>query len=264
VSSSSRPQYTFGDTPVAAQRLLLVAQVFAAPSRAFLAEAVPVPPAVALDLGCGPGVTTRLVADVTRAARAVGLDTSEPFLELAGVDAPDGVEFAQHDATELPLPEAPVDLIYCRLLLAHLPDPGATVAAWATQLRGGGRLLVDEVEWIETSHPVLAAYEEVVLGLVRSRGGLMYAGPTVDALHDGPGFRQCSSIVREVAVATADAARMYSMNLATWRDDPHVRETHPVEMIDRLAKDLEALTRSPGASEITWGVRQVAYERTGP
>jgi trans-aconitate 2-methyltransferase len=261
VTSPSRPQYTFGDTPVAAQRLLLVARVFAAPSREFLAEAVLEPPPVALDLGCGPGVSTRLVADVTRAARTVGLDTSDSFLELAAVEAPDGVEFTRHDATDLPLPQSPVDLIYCRLLLAHLPDPAATVAAWTTQLHPGGRLLVDEVEWIETSHPVLATYEEVVLGLVQSRGALMYAGPVVHALREGPGFRQSSSRVCEVAVATADAARMYSMNLETWRDDPHIRATHPPEMIDQLAGDLEELTRSSGGSEITWGVRQVAYER---
>jgi trans-aconitate 2-methyltransferase len=262
-SGGSRPSYTFGDTPLAAERLRLVAQVFAEPSRAFLTEAVAARPRIALDLGCGPGVTTRLVAGVTGAPRTIGLDTSAAFLELAAIDGPPGVEFVLHDATELPLPEAPVDLVYCRLLLAHLPDPGATVAAWASQLAPGGRLLIDEVEWIETTHPVLAAYEDTVVGLVASRGAPMYAGPTVDGVRHGSGWQQRSSVVRIVRVATAAAARMFSMNLTTWRDDPHIRAQHSPKAIEQLAHDLDELTESSGIVDISWGIRQVAYERTG-
>lgn len=260
---TSRPEYTFRDSPLAAERLRLVAEVFDAPSRVFLTEAVAAPPRIALDLGCGPGVTTRLVAEATGAVRTIGLDTSAAFLERAAADAPAGMEFARHDASEMPLPHAPVDLIYCRLLLAHLPDPRTTVAGLATQLATHGRLLVDDLEWIETSHPVLAAYEEVVVGLVASRGALMYAGPVVDGLREGPGWRQCSSRVRNVPVSTAAAARMFSMNLMTWRDDPYVVEHHDPDAIDRLAHDLSMLTGSTATGEITWGIRQIAYERTG-
>ena len=54
---------------------------------------------------------------------------------------------------------------------------------------------------------------------------------------------------------------MYSMNLATWRDDPHIREEHAPEAIDALAGDLEALTVATETGAITWGVRQVVYLR---
>ena len=67
-------QYAFGDTQLARERLDLVADVFAAPSATFLREQVDFRPGLALDLGCGPGRTTRLVADVTGAAKVVGLD----------------------------------------------------------------------------------------------------------------------------------------------------------------------------------------------
>jgi trans-aconitate 2-methyltransferase len=257
-----RPRYTFGDTPLAAARLHLVARVFESPSRSFLTESVSGPPRVALDLGCGPGVSTRLVAEVTGAERVIGLDTSPAFVALATADAPDGVEFAVHDATQLPLPNAPVDLIYCRLLLAHLADGPATVAGLTTQLAVGGRLLVDEVEWIDTTHPVLAEYERLVVDLVGSRGAPMYAGPIVNALRGGGGWVQRSSRVRVVPVATADAAAMYGMNLATWRDDPYVREHHDRAAIDALAHGLGALAASPDLGGITWGLRQVVFERT--
>ena len=95
MSPNERPQYTFGDTPLAATRLQLVAQVFEPASRAFLTEAVASPPDTALDLGCGPGASTRLVAEVTRARHTTGLDVSDAFLEIAAVDAPAGIEFAR-------------------------------------------------------------------------------------------------------------------------------------------------------------------------
>jgi SAM-dependent methyltransferase len=244
------------------ERLRLVAEVFAPSSRAFLAEAVTDRPALAIDIGCGPGVSTRLVARVTGAARTIGLDTSPTFLEVAGHDAPRGVTFVRHDATSVPLPERPADLVYCRLLLAHLPDPAALVAAWATQLTAGGRLLVDEIEWMDVRVPEFVAYEEIVLDLVGSRDAPMYAGPIVDAVREGPGWRQETSTVRTVPVSTAAAARMFAMNVATWRDDPYIREHYAADDIERLRRDLATLTRSAATDEIVWGMRQVVVAPT--
>jgi trans-aconitate 2-methyltransferase len=261
-TNDPRPRYTFGDTPRAAERLQLLARVFDAPSRSFLAESVARPPRIALDVGCGPGVTTRLVAAVTGAGRTVGLDASPAFIDIAGTEASSGVGFLVHDVTRLPLPLAPVDLIYCRLLLAHLPDVEGTVDGFMTQLAAGGLLLVDEVEWIDARHPVLATYERMVLDLVGSQGAPMYAGPIVDTLRRGDGWVQRSSRVRVVPVATAAAARMYGMNLATWRDDPHIRDRYDPDAVNQLADDLAALAESVGTDEITWGVRQVVFERT--
>jgi ubiquinone/menaquinone biosynthesis C-methylase UbiE len=263
VTREARPQYTFGETPLAAERLRLVARVFDAPSRTFLTETVTDPPAVALDLGCGPGVTTRLLAETTGARRSIGIDASDAFLAQAARDAPPGVEFVRHDVADVPLPGAPVELLYCRLLLAHLPDPSALIGRWASQLTPAGRLLVDELEAIHPMHPVLAEYERIVVALVGSRGAVMYAGPIVGALTEGDGWRQSASTVRNVAVSTADAARMFTMNVTTWRDDPFIQERYPAREIDRLGRDLDALTESPATDEITWIMRQLVYERTG-
>jgi SAM-dependent methyltransferase len=261
--SAARPQYTFGDTPLAVDRLRLVASVFDASSRAFLAAAVPRPPRVAIDVGCGPGVSTRLVAEVTGAGHTVGIDSSPTFLEVAATGAPAGLDFVRYDVTSVPLPVAPADLVYCRLLLAHLPDPAGLVGAWATQLTAVGRLLLDEIEWMEVRVPEFVRYEEIVLDLVGSRGAPMYAGPIVDAVREGAGWRQTASALRSVPVSTAAAARMFAMNLATWRSDPHIREHYDPDDIERLRRDLATLTHSAADDEIVWGMRQVVYEPTG-
>jgi SAM-dependent methyltransferase len=200
------------------------------------------------------------VAELTRAALVVGLDMSEPFLSAAR-RAP-GVAFVCADTTRSFPTRAP-DLVYCRLLLAHLPDPQRVVGAWAQQLRTGGLLLLDEVEWIRTDNLVLARYEEIVTAMVESRGAHISVGPYITGLV-GDGWRQRSDTLRRYAVATADAARMYAMNLATWRHDRFVADTYDPATIDDLATGLDQLTRSSTTDEIEWGLRQVVYERIQP
>ncbi|HSO97135.1 MAG TPA: class I SAM-dependent methyltransferase [Acidimicrobiia bacterium] len=258
------PRYTFGDSPVAARRLELLSDAYEDSTRAFLAEAAPVAPRVAVDLGCGLGASTRLLAAASRATRTIGVDTSAAFVAVATDRGVPGVTFVRRDATTVPLPGAPADLLYCRLLLAHVPDPPATVRAWATQLAPRGRLLIDEMEWIDAAHPVLVAYEAVVRGLVASRGAPMFAGPMVATVLGGPGWRQCHNGVRRVAIPAPIAARIYELNLRAWRDDPYIRDRHPSAELDGLAGDLADLAESSSSAPVVWAVRQIAFERHAP
>src|SRR5262245_10740178 len=109
--------YLFKDTDLAAQRLQVLAEVYAPSSRAFLQDAVNTVPQLALDLGCGPGYTTHLLAETTSSLRTIGLDSSEHFLTLARRNANEHIAFLRHDATQVPFPTGPSDLIFCRMLL---------------------------------------------------------------------------------------------------------------------------------------------------
>ena len=252
------PQYAFRDTDLARQRLELVADVFAAPSTAFLQQEVGFRPQLALDLGCGPGRTTHLLAGVTDAQLVVGMDISEAFLGVARRRP--SIAFVRADITSS-LPVHMPDLIYCRLLLAHLPEPQDVIGTWVQQLRPGGLLLLDEVEWIHTDNPGLAVYEQIVTAMVGSRGAHISVGPYITGL-GGEGWGPRSDTLCRYDVTTADAARMYAMNLATWRHDPFVVDTYETATIDDLAAGLNELTRSSATHEIEWGLRQVVYERT--
>src|SRR5258708_35887545 len=97
--------YAFGDTDIAARRLELLANVFEHSMRACLREA---PAArlglaqnlaqkIAIDLGCGPGFTTHLIAETLGFSRVVGLETSKRFIELARATANVRVSFELHD-----------------------------------------------------------------------------------------------------------------------------------------------------------------------
>lgn len=256
------PTYAFGDGSLPARRLALVADVFEPPSRGFLEDRAPEAPGVALDLGCGPGFSTRLVADVTGAHRTIGLDASDDYLGRAREQARAGIEFVRHDVTELPLPQAPVDLIFARLVLAHLRHPVHHLRAWATQLAPGGRLLVDENESIETANPVLARYEQMVTEVVATRGANIHAGPVVAEVTGGEGWRRVASEVRTWPVPEPQAARMFAMNLATWRADPLATARYAPAALDELAAALDDLSSSDSTGAVVWRIRQVAFERS--
>jgi SAM-dependent methyltransferase len=254
--------YLFGDTDLAARRLGVVARVFGEPTRAFLRDAVPTPPAVAVDLGCGPGFTTRLLAETLPCRRVVGLDNSHSFIEAARSTATPGVSFELHDVAALPLPVDGIELIYGRFLLTHLPRPGELVAAWIGELRPGGLLLLEEPEWIRAGMAVFSTYLDIVAAMLRDQSAELYLGPVLDGLDVRPKAARRLSRVTTHVVSNRDAATMFSMNLPTWRESAFVRSRYSAGEIDELHAELRAIARGPErGSNITWGLRQIAFER---
>ena len=252
--------YTYGEGDSEADRLALVAELFAGTSGSFLSEAVGFHPRLALDLGCGVGHTTRLLAEMLRPDRVVGVERSANFLSKARGAAPEEVSFVRHDVTLAPLPHGgEADLIYARLLLSHLPDPEEVALEWLAQLAPGGLLLLDEVEWIETEQPVFHEYLSILARMMAHHGQELYVGPRLEAATKGPERR--FSRVAPASPTTAHVARMFAINLSNWRGNDFVRANHTNRELDRLATDLSRLTASRDAAEIRWGMRQIAIER---
>ncbi|PSP82476.1 SAM-dependent methyltransferase [Halobacteriales archaeon QS_1_68_17] len=77
-----------------------------------------------LDVGCGTGELTRVLAAETP-GDVVGVDADRSL--LAGVDAP----VVRGDARRLPFPDDSFDLVVCQALLINLADPGAAVREFA-------------------------------------------------------------------------------------------------------------------------------------
>ena len=100
-------------------------------------------PNVAVDLGCGPGFTTRLLQQTTGAALTIGVDRSGHFLRLAAQSAPT-LRFVRHDLTEGPPPVEPADVLFCHLLLSHLPDPANAIESWKSCITPTGVILFEQ------------------------------------------------------------------------------------------------------------------------
>ena len=263
-AGSGSPRYLFGDSDVAAHRLHVLSEVFAESSRRFLRAAAPDRPGLAVDIGCGPGYTTRLVADVLRPLRTVGIDTSEAFITEARRTGAGGsnVSYLAHDAAAVPFPVGPADLIYARFVATHLHNPTATIRGWATQRVPGGLLLLDDVDSISTANPVLSRYLTILTALLEHQGNRLYVGPTVSNVAAPGLLRSKIDTVRRLRVPDGRAATMFRLNLETWRDHPFVADTYGADAVRRLADGLAAEVGAAGAASTTeWRMRQIAFER---
>jgi len=165
------PGYAFGDSDAAAERLGMLAELFGPPSRSLLRSLGGRAIGLAIDLGCGPGHTTRLLAEELQPAQIVGLDRSESFLGRARVSGLDA-QWYRHDVTEVPFPVGPADPIYSRLVLARLPQPDQAVADWMGQLRPEGVLVLEEDEDIVTELATFVRYEAMSSDLVRPEAAI--------------------------------------------------------------------------------------------
>lgn len=248
--------YTYGDTDLAAERLDLVAGAFEPTTRSFLVRDGVRRSALALDLGCGPGNTTRLLAGTLSPARTVGIDASRAFVERASRSAPEGVTFHEHDVRTVPLPGAPADLIFCRLLLSHLADPPDVVARWGSQLRVEGLLMLDEMEDITAEEPIITRYLDLTRGVVRRTGAELFVGPTLDAMPDPHGLKRVANAIASFTLPESTAAEIFGMNLSV------LTERGEVGPQDELAAELVALARSGAQTPTTWRVRQLAFTRS--
>jgi len=212
-------RYTYGEGDVADRRLADIASYFDVSSEAFVRRQAPAPITLAVDLGCGPGHTTRMLHRSAGARLTVGLDSSHDFLRRAAARLPQ-CRFVRCDVRRPVLPCAP-DLAYCRFVLSHLPDPPSVLDRWADNLARGGRLLVDELEDIETDLPVFRRYLEVGGRLVASQGARLWVGPALS----GAAYRSrilLSETVR-LQVPNRTAASWFHPNTVTvWEREPAV------------------------------------------
>jgi trans-aconitate 2-methyltransferase len=135
-------------------------------------------PGLALDLGCGPGFTTRLLSRVARPERTVGVDRSKAFLSQARAGAAAGKGYVTADVAVAPLRIAGIgaqpDLIYARFLSSHLPEQA--VAGWAKELAAGGLLLLEEVDSISTEVAAFDEYLKIASEVLAQYGNELFVG----------------------------------------------------------------------------------------
>ena len=250
--------YTFGDSERAARRLAVVARVFEPASAAFVTACRGADAVVAIDLGCGPGHTTEMLARASGCARCIGMDASEAYV-AEGSSRTKAVEFVQHDVLATPYPTPRADLLYARFLVTHLPDPAAAVAAFTSQLAPRGRLLLDEVEWIRSEASPFVRYLAHVEAMLGDAGQCLYVGPRIGDIASNR-ERVHENAVRTLDVAPRDAAEMFALNWETLRENAGVLARTTAAERDALAAELAALRDGGESAPITWGLRQVAME----
>ena len=90
-----------------------------------------------LDVGCGPGALTAVLAERVGAAHVAGADPSAPFAEACRARVPDA-EIVVAPAEELPFPADTFDAALSQLVVNFMRDAEAGVREMARVTRPGG------------------------------------------------------------------------------------------------------------------------------
>jgi trans-aconitate 2-methyltransferase len=142
-------------------------------------------PATVVDLGCGEGSLTALLARRWPEARVIGVDSSPEMLAAAEQHAvPGRVSFTLGDVRDWQ-PEAPVDVVVSNAVLHWVPGHGQLLGRWAGGLAPGG--------WLACQVPgnFRAPTHALLAELCRSprwAGRVAAAAPPPDAVLEPAGY----------------------------------------------------------------------------
>lgn len=111
------------------------------------------PAGTTLDVGCGTGVVSALLAALGH--DVVGIDAAPAMVrravQKAETEGRDG-SFGLGDAMRLGFEADAFELVVERHLLWTLPDPAAALAEWQRVVEPGGRIVVFEGRWQHDDH----------------------------------------------------------------------------------------------------------------
>jgi ubiquinone/menaquinone biosynthesis C-methylase UbiE len=93
----------------------------------------------ALDVGCGPGALTHVLATGLGASHVAAADPSESFVEACS-ERVLGADVRQATAADLPWADSTFDLVVSQLVLNFLPDADAGIAEMLRVVRPGGTI----------------------------------------------------------------------------------------------------------------------------
>ena len=200
------------------ERLRLLSRVMLPSTLAFLEGLAPARDARCLDVGCGGGDVTTLLSRMVPQGHVTGIDFDTSNIQIAEREAESlgigNIDFRVEDVTAPPQTDERYDLIHVRFLLTHLRDPGAALSRLFDQLKPGGVLAVQDIDFDgHVCYPPSSAFDkyvELYSRSARARGCDPCIGPRLPSLVQAAGFSdvnvgivQPSGISGEVKVIAA-------------------------------------------------------------
>ncbi|GAA1837592.1 class I SAM-dependent methyltransferase [Microlunatus capsulatus] len=160
----------------------------------------------ALDVGCGPGALTTVLADRLGAGAVAAVDPSAPFV-AALADRLPGVAVQRARAEALPFPDGSFDLTAAQLVVHFLDDPVGGLAEMRRVTRPGGRVAACVWDHAGGAGPLAVFWRAVADLDPGARGEAGLAGTAegqLAALAAAAGLTQLQPSALTVGVAFAD------------------------------------------------------------
>jgi SAM-dependent methyltransferase len=173
------------------------------------------------DLGCGVGMVTALLGElVGPEGDVVGVDSSGAQLAQARERLPlrsTNASFVEASAADPGLPPESFDLVYCRFLLIHLPDPERALREMWSLLKPGGILVCEDGDLTSAgSEPpsALGAFADL-FGRLGPRRGVDYTlGRRLFHMVQAAGFPAPGITFNQPVVARGETKRLLELSVA--------------------------------------------------
>jgi ubiquinone/menaquinone biosynthesis C-methylase UbiE len=224
-----------------------------------------------LDVGCGGGHVTILMAEIVGPeGRVIGTDTDPEILALAREDAEaaklTNVTFQRLDACSC-LWNNEFDVVYARFLLSHLNEPENCLAAMVEACAPGGRVVIEDTDFAGSfCYPpcgAYARYKELYQKLVQQRGGDSNIGPKLPAMLRRAGIQDIELNVIQPAHLHGEGKLMASLTMSRISDAladeglaTEIEAQRILTELNDVATDSETLISLPRTFQV-WGKRAV-------
>jgi ubiquinone/menaquinone biosynthesis C-methylase UbiE len=233
------------------ERLAAIARALKPSTSALLDHAGSISGARVVDVACGGGAVTFLIAErVGAQGHVFGLDLDESKLELARAEAAQrgiaNVTFHTADVTR-DWPARDVQLVYMRFILTHLSDPAALLTLARDRLTPGGAILVEDIDhegrfWDPPS-PALDRASELYKAVARRNGGDPLIGRRLGRLLEAAGFSEVETALVQPYGVRGDAKRTAVLTFTATKDAMLRAGLGSAKEIDDLEAELEAFTQ---------------------
>lgn len=203
-----------------------------------------------LDVGCGGGAVTRLLARrVGPAGTAVGIDMDEVKIALgrsaAAADGLANVDLRVSDVYDLDLAVA-FDLVYARALLQHLTRPVDVLRAMWRAVRPGGLLVVEDADFegmfSDPPDPGVDFQSRTYQEVLRRRGGDPVVGRRLLQLFRTAGITSPTLSVVQRADVSGPAKALRLLTLDTTAEAVVAEGVATAEEVRAAREQLAAFT----------------------
>src|SRR5215475_11581825 len=174
-----------------------------------------------LEVGAGHGaIVCWLAQQVGPQGQVVATDINPRF--LTALQLPN-VEVRRHDIWTDPLEASWYDLVHCRAVLSHLPDPPRVLRRLVAAVRMGGWIVIEDADFsslraVEATHPLAESYNrhlrELLDRLTQTKLSDPYLGSRVRGLLEDAGLTEIDNEgVSRIARGGETEASMLGMTL---------------------------------------------------
>lgn len=137
-----------------------------------------------LDVGCGAGSVTLILADlVGEKGEVIGTDVEEKYLQYCRkYVSKTNVKFMHDDISNSGLAKESFDIIYSRFMFVHLKDTRKAIRSMKQLVKKGGAIIIEELDHASDSwlcypeNQSVNTLRDIYVDLVKKSGGDPFAG----------------------------------------------------------------------------------------